>query len=775
MGTTRRGGAGLAGIMLGLGGVLHLAGGCGRRAGARSSAAPAVSPVEIRCERIAGGVPNVTLRNRTHRSLDVNLLGYAYAGRQQWEHWWTQHDIHLPPRGTWSAQVYEIRGEKLEVRDSRDRLLGQFNLMKDLPALDWDAMVALHSRVDWQPFRRLYAFGQKLGSRRWFERIAWRSITPSELPRYLDNFRPLRVRVVGDVRAEALSPGQLAALRGGVERGQILIVCGGADLARLRGWDRAGLLAVPARGARTVPGLAALAQRYGLTTQLSPLSVADVGAVRPPARALLVEHGIPLVIERPLGAGKLLFLTFDPTRPPFRGSPLEAPFWQEWARRGDDGFLGIAAIVAEGDAYHQLQRRLHMVPPTVGMLAGFWIGYMLLLLLALLLCRPRVRGLLAAVTLGSAAALALGPLLYSSHPVASLAGLLYLRSGDGRGWWRGSGSFMLPRGGVATLRVPQGGIDLWDTPTLRLPSSPYLLVQPRMRRWVTQHGEMDAAARVGGDVAFELELEGDGVYAVVRNRTPHALEEIAVIWDHLATLRLGHLPPGGQMSRRLAWVEQDGVLRGMQDRLPAVYGEATGFGNSLDTYDTPLLVAHGPAAPRPTLLADERPVSGEALTALLVAPSGFHCGGEAGTRGGTHFRLPCEAVTERLVRAGGWTLLAGPRLDRGWLVLEPQEWAVMELPLPAGAGRAAWRRIELWLDGRASQLSAFRIQAFDWQSDRWVPVATLRGLQTTRLPSPARFIHPQTDSLLLRVENVSDLQAMPSAVRPQIRGEGERR
>jgi hypothetical protein len=524
-----------------------------------------------------------------------------------------------------------------------------------------------------------------------------------------------------------------------------------------------------------VPGLAALAQRYGLTPRLSPLPVTDVGAVRPPARTLLAERGIPLVIERPLGAGKLLFLTFDPTRPPFRGSPLEAPFWQEWARRGDDGFLGIASIFAEGDAYRRLQRRLHLVPPPAGVLAGLWIGYMLLLLLALLFCRPRVRGLLAAVTLGSAAALALGPLLYSSHPVTSSAGLLYLRSGDGRGWWRGDGSLMLPRGGPATLRVSAGNIDLWDTPTLRLPSSPHLLVQPRMRRWVPQYVEMDAAARLRGDVVLELELAGDGVYAVVRNRTPHALEQVAVIWDRLATLRLGDLPPGGRVRRRLAWVERDGVLRGMQDRLPAVYGEAPGFGNSLDTYDTPLLVAHGPAAPRPTLLADERPVPGDALTALLVAPSGFRCGGEAGTPGGTHFRLPCEAVTARLVRAGGWSHLAGPRMDRSWLVLEPQEWAVMELPLPAGAGRAAWRRLELWLDGRMKTGDAFQIRAFDWQNDRWVPVATLPGLQPTLLPSPARFIHPQTNSLLVRVENVGDLQAAPSAVRPQIRGDGERR
>src|SRR5438046_442397 len=73
------------------------------------------SPVELHCERGLGVSSTVSLRNRSRRALDVDLLGYAYAGRGMWDHWWTQHGIHLSPRGSWSAVIDEVRLEKLEV------------------------------------------------------------------------------------------------------------------------------------------------------------------------------------------------------------------------------------------------------------------------------------------------------------------------------------------------------------------------------------------------------------------------------------------------------------------------------------------------------------------------------------------------------------------------------------------------------------------------------------------------------------------------------------
>lgn len=787
MGAMRRGSAGLAGILVGLGGVLHLSGGCNPRPAPVSTAAPSASPVEIRCERIAGGVPNVTLRNRTHRALDVSLLGFAYAGQRQWQHWWTQYGIRVPPAGSWSARIDEIRLEKIEVRDRRNRLLCASNLMTDLPPIEWGTITALHSRTDWQPFVRQEGLGQRAGRRS--DPAGWRSIPPSELTQYLANLRPLWVRVIGDVRPESLSPEQVEALRGLVERGRTLIVCGGADQARLRGWEQAGLLAAPVRGIRTVPGLRGLARRYGRADLVSPIAVADVGAVSPPARILLAERGLPLVIERPLGAGRLLFVTFDPTRPPFRGSALERPFWQEWAIGGQESFTGIAAPVEEADAYVALQRRLHLLPPGVGLLAGVWLGYLLILLLVLVPAGRRSRGLVALSLAGSVAALALGPVLRSPRPVASSAGLLYLRSGDDRGWWRGSASVMTPGNHIVTLRVPKGRADcFWDSPSFWVPSSLQLIARPQMRRWVPKNVLLDAPVRLRGDVTFDLERAPEGIFASVCNRTPHRLRELTVFWKRSALVRLGDLPPGGKARRLLARVSRDGAPRGIVEGVPRAYGEIPGFGNRRSTSAMPLLLALCPPAPRPTLLMDERAVPGEGYTALLVAPSGFNWGSAAGrspsgnqprTDGragpGAASFLPAEVVAQRVVIAANLSATAGLRVDGDWLDLGPGEWAVIEFRLPEAPDRARPRRLELRFDSRASLTSTFRLQVLDVPRQDWFGAGTLNGSGSIVLPSGAGFIDPLTSSLLARVKNITAPGTLHATVRLDLRGDREER
>src|SRR5688572_21470906 len=162
----------------------------------RASAPPAVPPapaeVELRCQRAAGGVPEVVLRNRTAQPIEVSLHGLAYAGRGGrwtapdgiWEPWWVQRAIRLPPGGTWAALIYQTRGEKVEVRDRGGRKLAEFNLRRDLPRMDWGTTVAVHSRADWSPFSRAYRFGHGIADEFAVGRtVSWRTVTPAELPR----------------------------------------------------------------------------------------------------------------------------------------------------------------------------------------------------------------------------------------------------------------------------------------------------------------------------------------------------------------------------------------------------------------------------------------------------------------------------------------------------------------------------------------------------------------------------------------------------------------
>src|SRR5204862_396991 len=146
------------------------------------------------------------------------------------------------------------------LRDGQGRLLADFRRMPGAPErFAWGTVVAVNRRPDWQPFGQSNAAGPHRNDGSFFVRTAaWRPLTPAQLmPRACDYFSRAAgtLRVIGDVGVESFTPEQMDGLRGMVERGRTLLLCGGTDRARLAGWERAGLLAVPVTGVRTLPGL----------------------------------------------------------------------------------------------------------------------------------------------------------------------------------------------------------------------------------------------------------------------------------------------------------------------------------------------------------------------------------------------------------------------------------------------------------------------------------------------------------------------------------------
>lgn len=728
------------------------------------------SPVALQCERTPNSVLRVTLRNRSNRTTEVDLLGQAYAGRGMWDHWWTQQGVRLAPHGRWSALFYIHRIEKIEARDRYGRLLADFDVMT-LPDRHWSRVTAVRRDVGWRPFEAAELFGRRVTDFAPGGSLKWRTITPTALPRCPADFDFVRPEVIGDVRAEEFTPEQLAGLRGWVERGRTLIVCGGAGVGRLQGWERAGLLATLVRGTRVLPGMRSLGERYGVRAPAGPLPIAAVGVVSPPARVALEEGGIPLVIERPLGTGLLALVTFDPTRPPFRGSPLERLFWQEWLGRGADNSPDVGVNPEMGDAYRLRLRQLHLLPPSLGSILGLWMGYLIVLGLVLTVARRRVRALVALSIGGSLIALALGPLLRGVRPTAACAGRLDLVSGEDEGWWWGHVDLMMPGSGIVTAQVPSGwGDTFWDAPAIRVPGATHLIAQPSLRRWMAGGTGFDTLGRLPGSVEFAAELEGNGLYARVRNRMSQPLTDLALVWGPSLSLRLGDLQAGQEMRRLLARIGGDGLWTGPQDSLPRSYGQVTRYRSPIDPLlrRPPVLLARAPAPP-PRLVVNDHSITVQGETALTVMPLGYRVSGA--------FHLPPEGVAARVVGARGPRGRWGRREWWGRLTLEPGAWITFELRLPAGAGRARWPSLELLIDREAS-LSA-TVQVYDWGRQQWVPVAALKdqaerapqppkrfpnrwvpvpspplsARQLIALPSPGRFVNARTDTILARVEN----------------------
>ncbi len=144
--------------------------------------------------------------------------------------------------------------------------------------------------------------------------------------------------VLGDFPHIGLSPTQIEALRGYVQGGGTLVVMGGANATRLSSsplkdlWPLAPTTSVSASQAEVselvskfVPVVQNGADRLGG----APVVVTR-GTLSPDALALRAGTPTrPLWSERPVGAGRVLFLSFDPSQPPFKGWSGQANLWRD--------------------------------------------------------------------------------------------------------------------------------------------------------------------------------------------------------------------------------------------------------------------------------------------------------------------------------------------------------------------------------------------------------------------------------------------------------------
>jgi hypothetical protein len=143
--------------------------------------------------------------------------------------------------------------------------------------------------------------------------------------------------VLQDFPHAALGPEQISALRGYVAAGGTLLVPGGANWQRLAQSPLADMWPLTPASSNTIPNaqVQQIVRRYlpnnGALDGADRLGGAPVlvtrGVLRPGARVLASMSGEPLLLVRDMGAGRVLFLTADPTKPPFLGWRGLAPLW----------------------------------------------------------------------------------------------------------------------------------------------------------------------------------------------------------------------------------------------------------------------------------------------------------------------------------------------------------------------------------------------------------------------------------------------------------------
>jgi hypothetical protein len=138
---------------------------------------------------------------------------------------------------------------------------------------------------------------------------------PELLPVHWRGYAAVAAVVVHGTSLERLSASQFDALHKWIAQGGILAVSGGSDYALLRSPRLSALLpAAPAGMTRLSPD--ALRSAFSASLDVSrPVHVNRLDAVR--GRVHLGADTVPLIVERALGLGRVLYLAFDVAAYPF--------------------------------------------------------------------------------------------------------------------------------------------------------------------------------------------------------------------------------------------------------------------------------------------------------------------------------------------------------------------------------------------------------------------------------------------------------------------------
>jgi len=149
------------------------------------------------------------------------------------------------------------------------------------------------------------------------------------LPDRAEGLRSLDALVLNDVDTSRLTPAQQRALAGWVQLGGRLIIGGGTGAAQTLAGLPGPLRPVRVREARSVaalPGLAGMGEGTPVRVP-GPFVVAEA-APTSGAEVLAEQEGLPLVVQRRLGDGVVIFVALDLSRSPFGEWGGAAAFWK---------------------------------------------------------------------------------------------------------------------------------------------------------------------------------------------------------------------------------------------------------------------------------------------------------------------------------------------------------------------------------------------------------------------------------------------------------------
>jgi hypothetical protein len=239
---------------------------------------------------------------------------------------------------TLAEKTLDQLGNPVQVFEGQPAILC---LSQDQSGLNPLAQVDLnftHSRQSFDPSQGLS--GYPSGSTRTaYNRILYPRA--ADLPDSPTGYQSIDAVVLGELPLDLINEDQWDALTGWVKTGGLLVVSGSPDLNRLKTNKLAEILPIEPTGVRQISTLSSLAYRYQTAPKLRNASIV-AGRVRSDSQALCVQGDTPLVVERRIGNGLVVFTAFDLLSPEFKAWPGQAGMWREIMLRN-----GAVASVTE--------------------------------------------------------------------------------------------------------------------------------------------------------------------------------------------------------------------------------------------------------------------------------------------------------------------------------------------------------------------------------------------------------------------------------------------
>ena len=150
---------------------------------------------------------------------------------------------------------------------------------------------------------------------------------PRVAPDRWQAYDPVDMVVLGNVSERDLTPEQQSALRDWVNAGGTLVITGGPNWNRLATPFFQELLPVEVTGSQTVSGLPAFVS--GSPSPSGAPAILTTSRPKPGAEVRTQINGAPLIADGAKGSGRVIFMAFDPTAPPFRDWRGATPMWKE--------------------------------------------------------------------------------------------------------------------------------------------------------------------------------------------------------------------------------------------------------------------------------------------------------------------------------------------------------------------------------------------------------------------------------------------------------------